>query len=348
VTTGEGIQRYILTWESGEWIRYGEWLGADREEKFFVNPRVVIRQIVSGGQQSIKAAYSDEEMFHTQVGFVLLPKDVGTDLAKVTVGVLNSTLMSFYHTKRYLDENKDTFQKILIQDCKEFPLPAAGGNAELVDLVDEIRENKFERKKINLHLPDYLTSYDDGPTLADLSSPPSGLSQTLLAKSLDDTNRYEKLRIDSVELHREGDELTLSVVPYVKPVESLRDEYETNSHGYTTLDPIPAMEFRGLDSEQADLIESFVPYAVEEAGGFAGFRDNATATITPLDRLESLTLPALDDVWGGIADYREAIAEAEELDEEIQRTDDLIDEIVYDLYGLTDEEIEIVEEAIGG
>ena len=29
------------------------------------------------------------------------------------------------------------------------------------------------------------------------------------------------------------------------------------------------------------------------------------------------------------------------------RTDNLIDEIVYELYGLTDEEIEIVEEAVG-
>jgi hypothetical protein len=31
----------------------------------------------------------------------------------------------------------------------------------------------------------------------------------------------------------------------------------------------------------------------------------------------------------------------------IERTDALIDEIVYDLYGLTDEEIAIVEEAVG-
>jgi len=30
----------------------------------------------------------------------------------------------------------------------------------------------------------------------------------------------------------------------------------------------------------------------------------------------------------------------------IERTDDLIDEIVYELYGLTEEEIEIVEEAV--
>ena len=107
------------------------------------------------------------------------------------------------------------------------------------------------------------------------------------------------------------------------------------------------MEFFDLDDEQADLIESFVPYAVGEAGGFMGFYDNATKTITPLDRLEALTLPALDDVRDGLADYRDAVERAEELDERIERTDELIDEIVYELYGLTDEEIEIVEEAVG-
>ncbi len=50
----------------------------------------------------------------------------------------------------------------------------------------------------------------------------------------------------------------------------------------------------------------------------------------------------------GPADYRGAVERAEELDEKIERTDALIDEIVYELYGLTDEEIEIVEEAVGG
>ena len=38
---------------------------------------------------------------------------------------------------------------------------------------------------------------------------------------------------------------------------------------------------------------------------------------------------------------------AANLDEKIERTDDLIDEIVYELYGLTDKEIEIIEEAVG-
>ena len=30
--------------------------------------------------------------------------------------------MSFYHRKKFLEEYKDRFQKILIKDCKEFPI----------------------------------------------------------------------------------------------------------------------------------------------------------------------------------------------------------------------------------
>jgi type II restriction/modification system DNA methylase subunit YeeA len=44
---------------------------------------------------------------------------------------------------------------------------------------------------------------------------------------------------------------------------------------------------------------------------------------------------------------REQVDRAAELDEQIERTDELIDEIVYDLYDLTDEEIAIVKPAVG-
>lgn len=65
-----------------------------------------------------------------------------------------------------------------------------------------------------------------------------------------------------------------------------------------------------------------------------------------MDRLEALPLPDPDDVESGLQRYLETKARAEELDEKIEKTDELIDEIVYELYGLTDGEIEIVEAAI--
>ncbi|WP_449289552.1 hypothetical protein [Natronorubrum sediminis] len=85
---------------------------------------------------------------------------------------------------------------------------------------------------------------------------------------------------------------------------------------------------------------------MDEAGGFANFRETATKTNSLVDRLRKLTLPAVDDVRDGLESYLETKERAEELEAKIEKTDELIDEIVYELYGLTEEEIEIVEEAV--
>jgi len=109
---------------------------------------------------------------------------------------------------------------------------------------------------------------------------------------------------------------------------------------------LPAFRITDLTEREAGLIEHFVPVAVDEAGGFANFRETATKTNSLIDRLKAIELPDVNDV----ADDGELLADernAEELDEKLEQTDALIDEIVYELYGLTDEEIEIVEEAVG-
>ena len=83
---------------------------------------------------------------------------------------------------------------------------------------------------------------------------------------------------------------------------------------------------------------------VDEAGGFANFYETATKTNSLIDRLKAIEVPDVDDV----TDDLETTERAEELDAKIEQTDTLIGEIVYELYGLTDEEIEIVEEAVTG
>jgi type I restriction-modification system DNA methylase subunit len=216
----------------------------------------------------------------------------------------------------------------------------------LSKLSERVTNTQAERDGINTHLPDYLGSYDDGSTLKDLSPmPPSGLADSVLTKGMGDVEQYETVRATEATVERTGNRVTVSLVPYVKPIESERDEYETNTHGYTSLDPVPAMEFHDVDDDLAALLEAFVPYAVEEEA--AGYRDGTTKTISLLDRLEGLTLPAIEDVRDGIERYEQATERAAELEAQIERTDDLIDELVYDLYGLTDEEIEIVEQAVG-
>ncbi|WP_273836513.1 TaqI-like C-terminal specificity domain-containing protein [Halococcus sp. PRR34] len=290
--------------------------------------------------------------------------------------ILNSRLIDFYYSRVFqtLDIHRNELLRIPIQ---EIDLRAPDGeniqdlysfgalsiqeiqNSELrkemresdllkheflTYIVPEMETLAEERNALNLDLLDYLGTYEDGPALGELYQPASGLAESVLTDTEADSE-FEKLRVTGAQIERDGDRLRVLAEPYVKPTDP--DEYDTNSRGYATLDPVPAMEFVGLSEPEADLIAAFVPHAVDAADGFAGYRDNATATISPLDRLEGLTLPTLADVEGGIERYMDARERAAELDEKIERTDDLIDEIVYELYGLTDEEIEIVEEAVG-
>ena len=82
-----------------------------------------------------------------------------------------------------------------------------------------------------------------------------------------------------------------------------------------------------------------------EAGGFANFRETATKKNSLIYRLKAIELPDVDDVADDLENYLEATARAEELDSKIEQTDTLIDEIVYELYRVTDDEI--VEEVVG-
>src|SRR3989338_2057106 len=75
--SGEDIIRYRICWNEKEWIKYGESLGAPREQRFFTNPRIVVRQIVSGKPLRIYAAYSNDELYNTQIAFNIITKNEG-------------------------------------------------------------------------------------------------------------------------------------------------------------------------------------------------------------------------------------------------------------------------------
>jgi type II restriction/modification system DNA methylase subunit YeeA len=175
-----------------------------------------------------------------------------------------------------------------------------------------------------------------------LTQPPQGSADSILQET---TQQKPNLRTGNVTIIRESNttvEIRLSA--RYKPDDE--NAFETDQWGYTETEPLPALRITDLTEIEADLIEAFVPVAVDEAGGFANFRETATKTNSLVDRLRKLTLPAVEDVRDGLESYIETKERAEELDAKIEKTDELIDEIVYELYGLTDEEIEIVEEAV--
>lgn len=139
---GTDVTKYHIHWKGDEYISYGTWLSRPREKRFFTQPRILIRQIISGSPPRIYAAFTDQELYNTHSVFNLINKNAKEINLKFILGIINSTLMNFYHRNKYLDQSKTLFQKILIQDCKTFPIPNIDfKNKKEKTLYDDVIKN---------------------------------------------------------------------------------------------------------------------------------------------------------------------------------------------------------------
>jgi tRNA1(Val) A37 N6-methylase TrmN6 len=131
--SGANIIRYGVSNKVNEYIKYGPWLGAMREESFFTEPRILVRQIVSSKPPRIFAGYTEESLYFTQIGFGIIPSNDKLDCL-LLLSILNSSLITFYHKFRFLDLEKELFQKILIANCKQLPV-VFDANLEIESLI---------------------------------------------------------------------------------------------------------------------------------------------------------------------------------------------------------------------
>jgi hypothetical protein len=153
--SGSNIHRYFITKGVEEYLRYGDWLGAPREKRFFENPKIIVRQILAGTNLRIVAAFSEEPVYFTQIGFSLVLKENSSLSLKYLLALLNSSLLSFYHKEKFLDKEKYVFQKILIANCKLFPIKQSTAQMPFCRLVDYIifLSELDENKSLNEYVP---------------------------------------------------------------------------------------------------------------------------------------------------------------------------------------------------
>lgn len=106
------------------------------------------------------------------------------------------------------------------------------------------------------------------------------------------------------------------------------------------------MDFVGLSDIRRTLIAEFVPRAIEKGDGFADFRETATKTNSLVDRLGQLKLPKVAEIESGLEQYIQTKQRDTELRRQLDSANSIIDEIVYTLYGLDDEDVETVESSL--
>ncbi|OQY31106.1 MAG: hypothetical protein B6243_09015, partial [Anaerolineaceae bacterium 4572_5.2] len=137
---GKEINRYKQTWD-GNYVRYGNWLHRKRNEKYFLNPKIIIRQI-----GKIPLATFDENQFYTLNTIYNLINASDYSL-KYFLGIINSKLGGWFWIKKNYDF-KSLFPKIKKSQIEVVPIhvinfddPADKARHEqMVSLVERMLE----------------------------------------------------------------------------------------------------------------------------------------------------------------------------------------------------------------
>lgn len=121
--SGKDVNRYSLGW-SGEWLKYGEWLAAPREPRFFTGHRLLFRE-VPGKDKRIQATIAGAEtLYHGHSITPFRPHRDDPASSKYLLGIVNSKLLSWYGGLTLPNFGKDIFPKLNPQDILRLPVRA--------------------------------------------------------------------------------------------------------------------------------------------------------------------------------------------------------------------------------
>ncbi len=143
VLDGKDINTYQKNWD-GLYVQYGNWLHRKRNEKYFLNPKIVIRQIGS----SPIATYDGEQYYTLNTIYNLIGSDDRYSL-KYILGIINSKLGKWFWIKNNSDF-KTLFPKIKKSEIEAMPIYDLDFNnpndkakhEQIIALVDRILSMK--------------------------------------------------------------------------------------------------------------------------------------------------------------------------------------------------------------
>jgi hypothetical protein len=148
---GSDINRYSFEWNEG-YIDYGQWIAEPRKPEWFDGERIVVREVTANG--IIQATFIDGDyVFSNSVDGIKIIND--RIEIKYLLGIINSKLISFYHSNTSPNAFKGAFPKVLLQDLRDLPIPEGNPKTRkeiithadlLLNLNKELKEEKLQTK----------------------------------------------------------------------------------------------------------------------------------------------------------------------------------------------------------
>jgi type I restriction-modification system DNA methylase subunit len=128
---GRDLQRYLHK-ESFQFIKYGKHVAGYVESKFFVEKRVLIREITNC---YLFCTYTEDEYYNTPSIINIIQKEKSLDL-KYLLAILNSKMMGWYHNNTSPKAKKGLFPKILVNDVRNLPIKSLSKQQPFIEKAD--------------------------------------------------------------------------------------------------------------------------------------------------------------------------------------------------------------------
>ena len=137
---GKDLSRYSNK-ESSQFIKYGKHVAGYVNPKFFIQPRILVMEVTRGNRYKITATYVEKPFVNTPSVINIINKKDSEYSLLFLLSIINSSLISWYHTKVHPKANAETsIPKILVGDIKNLPIPniTPAEQQPFIDLADEL------------------------------------------------------------------------------------------------------------------------------------------------------------------------------------------------------------------
>jgi hypothetical protein len=331
---GSDLERYAIV-PDGTYVKYGEWLWCPRDPKYFTSEKLLFQRIRNPSlSRKLLFAYDDGELYNRHTLSNLILRDATEVSIFYLLALLNSHLLNeFYRTKFSDVEIRLSNVRQLPIRRIEFTTPAdererlaAAGIAEATEWIEAAEGRSVESASFSAFSDSSLGRWLDARLTAEpkpggeTAGPQSDVVHDLLAhlaERMIEMHEQKQERVEAFWLDLEG-------VTDPDTFEDLREHGKWGRSLWRASED--CRPFVGEESRSTRHLDESL-----------GWNEDCFKVFV---KALAGRVSNLSDVVGV---YRRHHPPYRQLVQRIEATDRLIDQIVYRLYGLSDEEIAVVE-----
>jgi type I restriction-modification system DNA methylase subunit len=341
--TATCVGRYEIDWH-GMWIKYGPWLAVQGEDRFFFSKRLLLQRIVSKTPLRFLASYCQEPFINNTDILNLVCSQ--QDYSLLFLGaIINSALLPWFVAKENVNLLREAYPKINVNNLAAIPICCISFVTPLKKRKKQTDEVKTMcRLYLDTNNPDTIFHFvksilvkkyrPDAELVKKHNSDPINKNCQIKEDDLCDQSDVVHdilafLAERMIEINKDKQKETSGFLEWLESQLKIQPDKKGNVGIETLTGKTQIKNYLG-DYQKGEEHLSFEDFwkIIEKN------KNRIEANLKSREIFESVK-----------TEYENSLSRLLPIKEKLKKTDWLIDQIVYKLYGLTEEEINLVEDS---